>query len=167
MTIEEQRKIDASNAAQGRVAGFKKCMANGGAAFGVGFLVEGGKTLLDKGLAAVKKKDKFDAETVKEIVKDGVIGGSCAGITAVGVTAFCVACPPVGVALTALSPYFAVIGTGKVVYDFGSILNKHFGYRRAQLHAEDNILYLFESFVPAALNLEELIIEDYRLELKC
>ncbi|KAI3645918.1 hypothetical protein MP228_008846 [Amoeboaphelidium protococcarum] len=163
MTVEEQRKIDVSNARQGALTGLKKCITNGGIAFGVGFLVEGGKTLLDRGIAAAKNKDKFDTDTVKVILEDGLGGAAIAGGCAIVVTAACITFPPLGAGLTALASPLSMYGTGKILKDFGSILNKHYGYRRGRLQSEDNIFDLF-SFIPSQLKIENLKVEDYRLE---
>jgi hypothetical protein len=60
-------------------------------------------------------------ETLKEIA----IGGGVGGVTAFTVTAVMVACPPVAVVLTSMSPVLLVAGGAGMVKEFFNILDDH------------------------------------------
>ena len=58
-------------------------------------------------------------------VKETPIGGGVGATTALTVTRFAAACPPVAIALTAVSPVLLVAGGAGMVYEFFRILDDH------------------------------------------
>jgi hypothetical protein len=68
-----------------------------------------------------------------ETVKETAIGGGVGAATALTVTTVAAACPPVAVALTAVSPVLLVAGGVGMVYEFFKILDDH-----EQLTKENN-----------------------------
>lgn len=57
--------------------------------------------------------------------KETVIGGGVGAITAFTVTTIATACPPIAIALSAISPALLVIGGAGMVYEFFKILDDH------------------------------------------
>lgn len=64
-------------------------------------------------------------EAALETVKETAIGGGVGAATALTVTTVAAACPPVAVALTAMSPFLLVAGGAGMVYEFFKILDDH------------------------------------------
>ncbi len=60
-----------------------------------------------------------------ETVKETAIGGGVGAVTAVTVTTIATACPPIAVALSAVSPALLVVGGAGMVYEFFKILDEH------------------------------------------
>lgn len=60
-----------------------------------------------------------------ETLKDTLVGGAVGGTTAFAVTTVATMCPPIAIALTAVSPALAVVGTAGMVYEFFKILEEH------------------------------------------
>lgn len=60
-----------------------------------------------------------------ETVKETAIGGGVGAATALTLTTVAAACPPVAVALTAVSPVLLVAGGAGMVYEFFKILDDH------------------------------------------
>lgn len=64
-------------------------------------------------------------EAVEHTLKETVIGGGVGGATALTVTTVAIACPPVALALTAISPALLIAGGAGMVYEFFKILDNH------------------------------------------
>jgi len=64
-------------------------------------------------------------DAVLETAKETAIGGGVGAATAFAVTAVAAACPPVAVALTAISPVLLATGGAGMVYEFFKILDDH------------------------------------------
>lgn len=80
--------------------------------------------LLRNGLRVVRGEISAQ-EAAIATAKDTAIGGGVGAVTAFSVTAVAVACPPIAIALTAISPALLVVGGAGMVQQFFSILGSH------------------------------------------
>lgn len=81
-------------------------------------------TMLRNGLRVARGEISAEAAAMAA-VKEIAIGGGVGAATTFTVTAVAVACPPIAVALTALSPVLLVGGGALMVYEFFKILDNH------------------------------------------
>lgn len=64
-------------------------------------------------------------EAALDTVKETAVGGGVGAATALAVTTVASACPPVAIALTAISPALLVAGGASLVYSFFKVLGNH------------------------------------------
>lgn len=64
-------------------------------------------------------------EAALETVRQTAVGGGVGAVSAFTVTALATACPPIAIALTAISPVLLVVGGAGMVYEFFKILEDH------------------------------------------
>lgn len=64
-------------------------------------------------------------EAARETAKQTAIGSGVGAVSAFTVTTVAVACPPIAIALTALSPALLAVGGAGMVYEFFKILDDH------------------------------------------
>ncbi|GEM_PF-694150 len=64
-------------------------------------------------------------EAAAETAKETATGGAVGAVTAFTVTTVATACPPIAMALTALSPALLVVGGAGMVYQFFQLLDDH------------------------------------------
>ncbi|MHC5672693.1 hypothetical protein [Nostoc sp.] len=127
MSWQEQMRLNAKlqfdNLAGAVKAGFQAAPL--GAA--VGAVTAAPFSLLTNALRVVRGEISAQEATTATL-KDTVMGGAVGGATAFATTAVVAACPPIAIALTALTtvaPALAVVGAAGMVYEFFKILDDH------------------------------------------
>ncbi len=124
MSWQEQMRLDAKwhfdNLAGGVKAGIKA--APFGAAIGAATTTP--FSMLTNALRVIRGEISPQQAGV-ETLKDTLVGGAVGGTTAFAVTTVATMCPPIAIALTAVSPALAVVGTAGMVYEFFNILDEH------------------------------------------
>ena len=124
MTPQEQRAIDAkanldnmTGAVQrGMEAGLKGAVIGAVTALPLSFL---------RNALRVSRGEMTNEEAALAILKDTGIGGAVGGVTAISVTTFAAAFPPVAALLATASPALLVAGGAGMVYEFFKILEDH------------------------------------------
>ena len=124
MTPQEQRGIDAkanldnmTGAVQrGMEAGLKGAVIGAVTALPLSFL---------RNALRVSRGEMTNEEAALAILKDTGIGGAVGGVTAISVTTFAAAFPPVAALLATASPALLVVGGAGMVYEFFKILEDH------------------------------------------
>lgn len=124
MTLQEQMRLNGKwhfdNLTGAVKAGFKAVPL--GAA--VGAATTAPFSMLTNALRVVRGEISPQQAAI-ETVKDTVVGGTVAGVTAFTVTTIATACPPIAIALTAAAPALTVMGTAGMVNEFFNILENH------------------------------------------
>lgn len=124
MSRQEQMRLDAKwhfdNLAGGVKAGIKAAPL--GAAIGVATTAP--FSMLTNALRVIRGEISSQ-QAVIETIKDTALGGTVGGAAAFTVTTVATMCPPIAIALTAVSPALAVVGTAGMVYEFFNILDEH------------------------------------------
>lgn len=124
MTPKEQRQI----AKQARVDNLNGAVQAGlkaapkGAMIGV--ITTAPFSLLKNALSVVRGEISA-TEATGETLKETAIGGGVGAVTAFTVTTIASACPPIAIALSAVSPALLVVGGAGMVYEFFKILDDH------------------------------------------
>ncbi len=124
MTWEEQMKLDAKwhfDNLTGAVKAGIQAIPLGTA---VGVISTAPVSILINGLAVVRGEISTEEAAIATL-KDTIMGGAVGGATAFTTTAIAAACPPIAIALTAVAPALAVIGTVGMVHEFFQILDDH------------------------------------------
>jgi hypothetical protein len=80
--------------------------------------------LLKNGLRVVRGEISA-AEAAKETAKETAVGAGVGAVTALTVTTVAAACPPVAIALTAISPALLAVGGAGMIHQFFQILGNH------------------------------------------
>jgi putative NADH-flavin reductase len=124
MTRQEQIKLDAKAGFDNISGAFQKGLEAAPKGAVVGAIATAPFSLLRNALRVVRGEISSEEATL-ETVKETAIGGAVGGATAFTVTAVAAACPPVAMALTAISPALLVVGGAGMVYEFFKILDDH------------------------------------------
>lgn len=98
-------------------------------------------------------------EAISQTLKETTIGGVVGGTTAFTVTTVAAACPPIAIALTAVTPALAVVGAAGMVVEFFKILENHKQAVRAYYQS------LTEQELNRLQEIEDLLIDKHRENL--
>ncbi len=124
MTQQEQVRLDVKaqfdNLTGALKAGFQA--APRGAV--IGAVTTAPFSMLRNGLRVVRGEISAQ-EAALETAKETAIGGGVGAVTAFTVTTVAVACPPIAIALSAVSPVLLAVGGAGMVYEFFKILDNH------------------------------------------
>lgn len=124
MTRQEQIKLDIQaqfdNLAEALKAGIKA--APRGAV--IGAVTAAPFSMLSNGLRVVRGEISAQ-EAAKETAKETGIGAGVGAATALTVTTVATACPPIAIALTAMSPALLALGGAGMIHQFFKILDDH------------------------------------------
>lgn len=124
MTSQEQRQI-AKQARVDNVNGAVQAGLNAAPRGAViGAITTAPFSMLKNALKVVRGEMSAN-EAVGETVKETAIGGGVGAVTAFTVTTVASACPPIAMALSAVSPALLVLGGAGMVYEFFKILDDH------------------------------------------
>ncbi len=143
MTRQEQRSLDVTaqleNLTGAIQAGFRA--APKGAV--IGAITTAPFSMLRNGLCVVRGEISAQ-DAAKETVKETVMGAGVGAATAFTVTSIATACPPIAIALAAISPALWVAGGAGLTYEFFKILDDHKQQVRAYYESmtEQELLYL-------------------------
>jgi hypothetical protein len=124
MTPKEQRALDAKVNSDNLSGAFKMGMEAGLKGAVIGAVTALPFSLLRNALR-VARGEITSQEAALETGKETLIGGAVGGVTAISVTTIAAACPPIAIALTAISPVLLVAGGAGLVYEFFTILDDH------------------------------------------
>jgi hypothetical protein len=124
MTRQEQIKLDAKAGFDNISGAFQRGLEAAPKGAVVGAIATAPFSLLRNALRVVRGEISSEEATL-ETVKETAIGSAVGGATAFTVTTVAAACPPIAIALTAISPVLLAAGGVGMVYEFFKILDNH------------------------------------------
>lgn len=124
MTQQEQMRLDIKAQFDNVTGALKAGIEAAPKGAVIGAVTTAPYSILRNGLRVVRGEISAQ-EAALETVKETAIGGGVGAVTAFSVTAVAAACPPVAIALTAVSPALLVAGSAGMVYEFFQILDDH------------------------------------------
>lgn len=124
MTRQEQTRIDAKVQLDNLTGALKSGLKAAPKGAIIGVVTTAPFSMLRNGLRVVRGEMSAQ-DAAMETVKETAIGGGVGAATAFTVTAVATACPPVALALTAVSPVLLAVGGAGMVYEFFKILDDH------------------------------------------
>jgi hypothetical protein len=124
MTPQEQIGLDIKAQVDNFVGAFKAGLEAAPKGAAIGAVTTAPFSMLRNALQVVRGEISAQ-EAVEKTLKETAIGGGVGGVTALTVTTVATACPPVALALTAISPALLIAGGAGMVYEFFKILDNH------------------------------------------
>ncbi|OWY63348.1 hypothetical protein B7486_53600 [cyanobacterium TDX16] len=124
MTQQEQMRLDMKVQFDNLTGALKAGIEAAPKGAVIGAVTTAPYSILRNGLRVVRGEISAQ-EAALETVKETAIGGGVGAVTAFTVTTVAAACPPVAIALTAVSPALLVAGGAGMVYEFFQILDRH------------------------------------------
>jgi hypothetical protein len=124
MTPQEQIGLDLKAQVDNFVGAFKAGLEAAPKGAAIGAVTTAPFSMLRNALQVVRGEISAQ-EAVEKTLKETAIGGGVGGVTALTVTTVATACPPVALALTAISPALLIAGGAGMVYEFFKILDNH------------------------------------------
>jgi hypothetical protein len=124
MTRQEQMRIDAKVQIDNLTGALKSGLEAAPKGAVIGAVTTAPFSMLRNALRVVRGEISAQ-DAAMETVKETAIGGGVGAATAFTVTAVATACPPVALALTAVSPILLAVGGAGMVYEFFKILEDH------------------------------------------
>lgn len=124
MTQQEQMQINAKAQVENLTGALKSGLQAVPKGAVIGAATTAPFSMLRNALRVVRGEISAQDATI-ETVKETAVGGGVGGATAFTITTVVTACPPVAIALTAVSPALLVAGGAGMVYEFFKILDDH------------------------------------------
>jgi hypothetical protein len=124
MTPQEQIGLDIKAQVDNFVGAFKAGLEAAPKGAAIGAVTTAPFSMLRNALQVVRGEISAQ-DAVEKTLKETAVGGGIGGVTALTVTTFATACPPVALALTAISPALLIAGGAGMVYEFFKILDNH------------------------------------------
>lgn len=124
MTRQEQRSLNATAQFENLTGSIKAGLQAAPRGAAIGAITTAPFSMLRNGLRVVRGEISA-IEAAKESAKETGIGAGVGGATAFTVTTVATACPPIAIALTAISPALWVAGGAGLTYEFFRILGDH------------------------------------------
>jgi hypothetical protein len=124
MTLQEQIGLDIKAQVDNFAGAFKAGLESVPKGAAIGAVTTAPFSMLRNALQVVRGEISAQ-EAVEKTLKETAIGGGVGGVTALTVTTVATACPPVALALTAISPALLIAGGAGMVYEFFKILDNH------------------------------------------
>ena len=124
MTPQEQIGLDIKAQVDNFVGAFKAGLEAAPKGAAIGAVTTAPFSMLRNALQVVRGEVSAQ-EAAEKTLKEIAIGGGVGGATALTVTTVATACPPVALALTAISPALLIAGGAGMVYEFFKILDNH------------------------------------------
>jgi hypothetical protein len=124
MTRQEQMRIDVKVQIDNLTGALKSGLEAAPKGAVIGAVTTAPFSMLRNALRVVRGEISAQ-DAAMETVKETTIGGGVGAATAFTVTAVATACPPVALALTAVSPVLLAVGGAGMVYEFFKILDDH------------------------------------------
>ncbi len=124
MTRQEQMRIDTKVQIDNLAGALKSGLEAAPKGAVIGAVTTAPFSMLRNALRVVRGEISAQ-DAAMETVKETTIGGGVGAATAFTATAVATACPPVALALTAVSPVLLAVGGVGMVYEFFKILDDH------------------------------------------
>jgi hypothetical protein len=124
MTRQEQMRIDAKVRVDNLTGALKSGLEAAPRGAVIGAVTTAPFSMLRNALRVVRGEISAQ-DAAMETVKETAIGGGVGAATAFTATAVATACPPVALALTAVSPVLLAVGGAGMIYEFFKILDDH------------------------------------------
>jgi hypothetical protein len=124
MTPQEQFQLDFNAQVENFAGAFKTGLEAAPKGAAIGAVTTAPFSMLRNALRVVRGEISAQ-EAVEKTLKETAIGGGIGGVTALTVTTVATSCPPVALALTAISPALFIAGGAGMVYEFFKILDNH------------------------------------------
>ncbi|MEO0015513.1 MAG: hypothetical protein RLZZ535_3902 [Cyanobacteriota bacterium] len=124
MTRAEQRSLNATAQFENLTGAIKAGLGAAPKGAAIGAITTAPFSMLRNGLRVVRGEISTQ-DASKETVKETVIGTGVGAATAFTVTTIATACPPIAIALAAISPALWVVGGAGLTYEFFKILSDH------------------------------------------
>ena len=124
MTRQEQRSLNATAQFENLTGSIKAGLQATPKGAAIGAITTAPFSMLRNGLRVVRGEISA-IEAAKESAKETGIGAGVGAATAFTVTTVATACPPIAIALTAISPALWVAGGAGLTYEFFRILGDH------------------------------------------
>jgi hypothetical protein len=124
MTPQEQFQLDFTAQVDNFAGAFKAGLEAAPKGVAIGAVTTAPFSMLRNALQVVRGEISAQ-EAVEKTLKETAIGGGVGGATVLTVTTVATACPPVAIALTAISPALLIAGGAGMVYEFFKILDNH------------------------------------------
>lgn len=124
MTRQEQTRLDFKAQINNLTGALKAGLEAAPKGAALGAVTTAPFSMLRSGLRFVRGEISAQ-DAVLETLKETAIGGGVGAATAFSVTTVAAACPPIAMALTAVSPVLLVAGGAGMVYEFFKILDDH------------------------------------------
>lgn len=124
MTREEQRRLDVKAQIDNLTGALKAGLEAAPKGAVIGAVTTAPFCMLRNALRVVRGEISAQ-DAALETAKETAIGGGVGAATAFTITTVAAACPPVAIALTAISPVLLAVGGAGMVYEFFKILDDH------------------------------------------
>jgi hypothetical protein len=124
MTRQEQVRIDSKARIDNLTGAWKAGLEAASKGAVIGAVTTAPFSMLRNALRFLRGEISAE-DAALESVKETAIGGGVGAATAFTVTTVATACPPVAIALTAISPVLLVAGGAGIIYEFFKILDDH------------------------------------------
>lgn len=124
MTRQEQRRLDVKAQIDNLTGALKAGLEAAPKGAVIGVVTTAPFSMLRNALRVVRGEISAQ-DAALETAKETAIGGGVGAVTAFTVTTVAAACPPVAIALTAISPVLLAAGGAGMVYEFFKILDDH------------------------------------------
>jgi len=124
MTRQEQMRIDTKVQIDNLTGALKSGLEAAPKGAVIGVVTTAPFSMLRNALRVVRGEISA-RDAAMETVRETAIGGGVGAATAFTVTAVATACPPVALAITAVSPVLLAVGGAGMVYEFFKILDDH------------------------------------------
>jgi hypothetical protein len=124
MTRQEQRNLNATAQLENLTGAIKAGFQAAPKGAAIGAITTAPFSMLRNGLRVVRGEISAQ-EAAMETVKETGIGAGVGAVTALTVTTVATACPPIAIALAAISPALWVAGGVGLTYEFFKILDDH------------------------------------------
>lgn len=143
MTRAEQRSLNATAQMENLTGAIKAGMGAMPKGAAIGAITTAPFSMLRNGLRVVRGEISAQDAAI-ETGKETVIGAGVGAATAFTVTTIATACPPIAIALAAISPALWVVGGAGLTYEFFKILGDHKKEVEAYYESmtEQELLYL-------------------------
>ncbi|MEB3280766.1 MAG: hypothetical protein VKK42_17775 [Lyngbya sp.] len=124
MTRQEQYRLDAKAHLDNLTGALKAGVDAVPQGTAIGAMTTAPFSMLRNGLRVIRGEISVQKATL-ETLKDTTVGGATGAVTALTLTTVASACPPIAIALGAVSPALLVCGGAGMVYEFFKILGDH------------------------------------------